>query len=111
MGTKPYATLTGVRGLPAPERSCSICGKDAQPHVIFNSGPKSSIQHVICVPCMGRAVEKATGWKVLNAWSQWLAQQLSGIQIRALKEAQQDARKHGLPEPTHAELPQWTKMR
>jgi hypothetical protein len=47
----------------------------------------------------------------LNAWSQWLAQQQSGQQIRALKEAQIHARANGLPEPTHVELPQWTKMR
>ena len=40
MGTKSYATLTGVRGLPDPERSCSVCGKDAQPHVAVQQWAK-----------------------------------------------------------------------
>lgn len=109
--TKAYATLTGQRSFPEDMRSCSVCGRDAQPHVLFNSGQRSHIKHVICVPCVGIAVEQATNWKVLNAWSQWLAQQQSGQQIRALKEAQIHARANGLPEPTHVELPQWTKMR
>jgi predicted NAD/FAD-dependent oxidoreductase len=47
----------------------------------------------------------------MNAWSQWLAQQQSGQQIRALRVAQKEARDAGLPEPTHKELPQWSKMK
>ena len=106
-----YATITGNKSMPTGGTTCCACGKVAQPHILLNPARKGSTQHVVCLPCVGRGVEQATGWKVMNAWSQWLAQQLAGIQVRSLKEAQIAARKGGLPEPTHAELPQWTKMR
>lgn len=109
--TKPYATLTGDRAHPADGRSCGACGRDAQPHLVFNTGGRARIPHAVCLPCVGRAVEQATNWKVMNAWSQWLAQQQSGQQIRALRVAQKEARDAGLPEPTHKELPQWSKMK
>lgn len=109
--SKGYATITGHKSMPVDLSTCCTCGKVAQPHVLINPARKGSTQHIICLPCVGRAVEGATGWKVMNAWSQWLAQQLSGIEVRNLKEAQMAARRNGLPEPTHAELPQWTKMK
>lgn len=107
--SKPYATLTGNRSMPADESPCVVCGETAQPHLLLNPHRTSSKSHVLCLPCVGRGVEKATGWKVMNAWSQWLSQQQSGFQIRALKEAQREARLAGTPEPTHKELPQWLR--
>lgn len=109
--SKPYATITGQRSMPLDGTPCCACGEVAQPHVLLNPSRKGQMQHVMCLPCVGRAVESATGWRVMNAWSQWLAQQQSGQRIRLLKIAQKEARDNGLAEPTHTELPQWTKMK
>jgi hypothetical protein len=48
---------------------------------------------------LGKAIQDATGWKVINTFSQWRLQQITGRKTQAFKQAVLDAKLRGEPVP------------
>ncbi len=76
MATRLF-TLAGMRS-PAEEGqpACSTCGSVGAPAIVLLKrmpGRDLAIVHRFCLPCIGRVCEQATGWRIMAAWSQWLA--------------------------------------
>lgn len=69
--------LTAIRQPAEQGSECVTCGSGGAPALMLvPSGPtltKSARVYRLCLPCVGKGVEAATGWKVQRAWSQWLA--------------------------------------
>ena len=79
-------SLAGTRA-PVEEGQlrCSSCKSPGAPALLLlHHLPGKDLKpvHRLCLPCVGRAVEQATGWKVLRAWSQWLASSKLGMALR-----------------------------
>jgi hypothetical protein len=83
---KPRYSLAGIRTQSEPGApGCAVCRSSGAPALIL-------LRHVpaqdlvpaarLCLPCVGRAVETATGWRVMRAWSQWLASSKVGQELR-----------------------------
>ena len=81
--------LVGVRSPAEGSDGCSVCGSMGAPALAYlpNAGARGSNRPLtrFCLPCVGRAVEAATGWKVMRAWSQWLASSLQAQEYRVNK--------------------------
>jgi len=81
--------LVGVRSPADGSDGCSVCGSMGAPALAYlpNAGARGSNRPLtrFCLPCVGRAVEAATGWKVMRAWSQWLASSLQAQEYRVNK--------------------------
>ena len=75
--------IVGIRTPAELGQGCNQCHGLGSPAVgiVLPRRNKNSDPEVIrvCLPCLGKGVENATGWRVMNAWSQWL----SGSQISA----------------------------
>ena len=75
--------IVGIRTPAELGQGCNQCHGLGSPAVgiVLPRRNKNSDPEVIrvCLPCLGKGVESATGWRVMNAWSQWL----SGSQISA----------------------------
>ena len=69
--------LTANREPAEPGSGCATCGSTGAPALMLvPSGRnihKTARIYRLCLPCVGKGVEAATGWKVQRAWSQWLA--------------------------------------
>lgn len=69
--------LTAIREPAEPGSECATCGSVGAPALMLvPSGRSRAVSariHRLCLPCIGKGVEAATGWKVQRAWSQWLA--------------------------------------
>ena len=78
--------LVGVRAPAEGVDGCSVCGAMGAPALAYlpkhNSRGANRPLTRFCLPCVGRAVEAATGWKVMRAWSQWLASSLQAQEYR-----------------------------
>ena len=78
--------LVGIRQPAEGELGCAICGAMGAPALGYlpYATPRQTGRPLIrfCLPCVGRAVEAATGWKVMRAWSQWLASSLQAQEYR-----------------------------
>ena len=79
-------SLAGIK-TPAGEGDlpCSACrGKGAPAIVLLEAanGGDHVIRHRLCLPCVGRACELATGWRIMRAWSQWLASSLQSATLK-----------------------------
>jgi len=83
--------LVGVRSPAEGIDGCSVCGSMGAPALAYlpyhNSRGANRPLTRLCLPCVGRAVEAATGWKVMRAWSQWLASSLQAQTYRTSKNA------------------------
>jgi hypothetical protein len=84
---KPTYVLAGIR-TPAEVGStaCSACTGVGAPALVLmerKGNNDLSIIHRLCLPCIGRACEQATGWKIMRAWSQWLASSIQSQTLRA----------------------------
>ena len=81
--------LVGVRAPAEGIDGCSVCGAMGAPALAYlpkhNSRGANRPLTRFCLPCVGRAVEAATGWKVMRAWSQWLASSLQAQEYRVNK--------------------------
>ena len=85
-------SIVGTRS-PADEGfNCATCGSGGAPALILMRHPGGADPEPVvrlCLPCIGRAVEDATKWKVMNAWSQWLSNSRASYELRA------KSREHG----------------
>ncbi|NDB62164.1 hypothetical protein EB001_27560 [bacterium] len=86
----PYkGNLVGVRQPANEADGCAVCGNLGAPALAYLPNPNSRGANRpltrYCLPCVGRAVEDATGWRVLRAWSQWLASSLQAQEYRVNK--------------------------
>lgn len=76
---KPEArySLAGTRSVVEEgQLRCSSCKSTGAPALLLlHHLPGKDLKpvHRLCLPCIARAVEQATGWKVIRAWAQWLA--------------------------------------
>ena len=81
--------LVGIRQPAEGELGCATCGAMGAPALGYlpYATPRQTSRPLIrfCLPCVGRAVEAATGWKVMRAWSQWLASSLQAQEYRVNK--------------------------
>ena len=81
--------LVGVRAPAEEPDGCAVCGNLGAPALAYLPLPNSrGVNRPLtrfCLPCVGRAVEAATGWKVMRAWSQWLASSLQAQEYRVNK--------------------------
>ena len=75
--------IVGIRTPADAGQGCNQChglGSPAVGVVLPRRNKNSDPEMIrVCLPCLGKGVENATGWRVMNAWSQWL----SGSQISA----------------------------
>jgi hypothetical protein len=85
----PRAGKYSVVGMKIPaigdDPVCVACKASGAPAIaVLHRAPASDWQIVvrICLPCVGSAVEAATGWKIQRAWSQWLASSLQAATMR-----------------------------
>jgi hypothetical protein len=76
----PPPTLWSLVGTRAPAETaavaCRVCTTAGAPAVVLMSrerGKDWETQARLCLPCIARAVEGATGWRITRAWAQWLA--------------------------------------
>jgi hypothetical protein len=69
--------LTPTREPAEPGSGWATCGSLGAPALMLvprgPTLPRTPRIHRLCLPCIGKGVEAATGWKVQRAWSQWLA--------------------------------------
>ena len=88
-GMPSRGDLVGVRSPAEGIDGCSVCGSMGAPALAYlpkhNSRGANRPLTRFCLPCVGRAVEAATGWKVMRAWSQWLASSLQAQEYRVNK--------------------------
>jgi hypothetical protein len=79
-------SLAGIRTQSEPGGpGCTVCRSIGAPAlVLLRHVPTKDLVPAarLCLPCIGRAVETATGWRVMRAWSQWLASSKVGQQLR-----------------------------
>lgn len=82
--------LVGVRAPALHDRAgCAVCGSLGGPAITWvpmftgERNPPEPVRY--CLPCVGRAVEEATGWKVMRAWSQWLASSVQAANNRVTR--------------------------
>ena len=75
--------IVGIRTPAVLGQGCNQCHGLGSPAIgiMLPRRNKNSDPELVrlCLPCLGKGVESATGWRVMNAWSQWL----SGSQISA----------------------------
>ena len=87
-------SLVGVRA-PADDHAlgCRICRGVGAPAILLLSrtgGADWGVEARLCLPCIAKAVEAATGWKVTRAWAQWLSSSLQAQTHRTNKEEPSD---------------------
>ena len=87
-------SLVGIR-VPAEDKAlgCRICKGIGAPALLLLSQTGSSDWEVVarlCLPCIAKAVEAATGWRVTRAWAQWLSSSLQAQTHRTNKEEPSD---------------------
>ncbi len=79
-------SLVGIRQPADPGAGCAACGNEGAPALAYvppvTARNQSRPVTRFCLPCVGVAVEAATGWKVLRAWSQGLASSLQAFENR-----------------------------
>lgn len=83
-------SLVGIR-VPAedPALGCRVCRGTGAPAILLLSQAGTSDWEVaarLCLPCIAKAVEAATGWRVTRAWAQWLSSSLESQTHRTRKE-------------------------
>lgn len=81
-------SLAGARTPDESVLGCVVCGSAGAPALVLlkvSPSHRNDLVHRLCLPCVGKAVQDATGWKVMNAWSQWLAVSVHSQGIRAEK--------------------------
>ena len=87
-------TLVGVRAPSGPDdAACAKCHATGAPAIALmhrQAGADWSMVARLCLPCVGSAVEAATGWKIQRAWSQWLASSLQAQTMRTNKLGERD---------------------
>lgn len=84
----PRWSLAGARTPSSSGVGCVVCGVDGAPALVLlkvSPSHRSDTTLRMCLPCVGKGVQDATGWKVMNAWSQWLAVSVHSQGIRAEK--------------------------
>ena len=82
---------------------CNHCSSHDAPFVRFTHYGRETNEFYSCIPCLGKAIQMATGWKVLNTFSQWRLQQITGEKTRAYRQAVLDAKLRGEPLPPEPE--------
>ena len=82
---------------------CHRCFKQDGPLVTFSMPLRENITIHLCVPCLGKAIQDATGWKVINTFSQWRLQQITGRKTQEFKQQVRDAIAAGVEPPTAPE--------
>jgi hypothetical protein len=89
----PPPTLWSLVGTRAPAETaavaCRVCASTGAPAVVLMSrerGKDWEAQTRLCLPCIARAVEGATGWRITRAWAQWLASSQLAQTYRTNKE-------------------------
>ena len=87
----PRIELTGHEKLAPKGSPCDQCGRRAVPGMRVWKG--GYLVTTLCVWCMARPLEEATGWKIGNAWQQWDAIARVGGVIRAAKQRRRRQRK------------------
>ena len=91
MATNARHSLVGTRQrAEADEIACVVCRADLAPAVMLirhRPGHEMDIAARLCLPCIARAVEGATGWKIVRAWSQWLASSKLGQHLKNAEDA------------------------
>ena len=88
--TRTNWSLAGIR-TPAEEKAlgCRICRGIGAPAIVLMAQTGSTDWEIVarlCLPCIAKAVEAATGWKITRAWAQWLASSLEAQSHRTTKE-------------------------
>ena len=70
-------TIAGTRAPSEPDQpTCAGCRSTGAPAILLLEKARTegyAVRQRLCLPCIARAVEQATGWKVVRAWAQWLA--------------------------------------
>jgi hypothetical protein len=83
---RPRFSLAGTTATAsAPRDGCTVCDNLGAPALLLlrhMPGHDYKASARLCLPCVGRAVEQATGWRVMRAWSQWLASSKVGQAMR-----------------------------
>lgn len=59
-----------VKSTPETETACQSCGTKVWPRVRFHAA-KEIGGHVLCIVCLGRAIELVTGWRMMRMYRQW----------------------------------------
>ena len=85
------------------ESTCDHCTKVDGPLVTFSMPLRKGMVVALCVPCLGKAIQDATGWKVINTFSQWRLQQITGRKTQEFKQQVRDAIAAGVEPPTAPE--------
>ena len=87
MGAAKRFQLAGIRTpAEAGDLTCSNCRGAGAPAIVLMERSALydwKIIHRFCLPCIGKTAEDATGWKIMRAWSQWLASSLQSQTLRA----------------------------
>ena len=91
MVTPRRYSIAGTRAkAEADDLVCSVCRADLAPALVLlehQMGRELQVVHRLCLPCIARAVESATGWKVVRAWAQWLASSKLGQTLKGAEDA------------------------
>lgn len=81
--------LAGTRTHAADgDTGCIVCRSQLGPAIVLSAVSYGNERHIVarlCLPCVGKAVEGATGWRVMRAWSQWLDSSLRSWEARGLR--------------------------
>jgi len=81
-------SLAGARTPDESVVGCVVCSSAGAPALVLlkvSPSHRGDTTLRMCLPCVGKGVQDATGWKVMNAWSQWLAVSVHSQGIRAEK--------------------------
>lgn len=80
-------SLAGTRADSEPDGLvCGVCRSSGAPALFVlrhQSGKELTPTHRFCLPCIGRACENVTGWRIMAAWSQWLASSRQSWNLKA----------------------------
>lgn len=80
-------SLAGTRAESEPDGlTCAVCRSTGAPALYLlrgTNGKELTPTHRLCLPCIGRACEQVTGWRIMAAWSQWLASSRQSWNLKA----------------------------
>ena len=84
---------------PSDKTACAMCLSHDAPFIEVRIPLGKGTYSLFCIPCVAKAIQNATGWKVLNTFSQWRLQQVTGAKTQAYKAAIREAALRGEPVP------------
>lgn len=96
---KRNAVIDGITQDNVGTYKCWVCDTKDQPQVSIFTHQPAELDIRVCVPCLAKAIQLATGWKVINTFSQWRLQQITGRKTQDFKARVRDAVLKGEPVP------------